>query len=241
MIIQEIFIPIAILLGLVLIGLLLFYHPIQNITRIRRTSAYLISSLPSEGLVEVTGRAEGEMIQSPITGTKCLLWEAEIKEKKGGGKGGGWFTVYKNSYKKDFFIHDETGMIKVSLLQANCILRNHFSAGSNMFKSLDSNILTAVHKLGVKTETFLGIEYPLKIDERLISPGDSVFVLGHIEYKEGQKTITTGAKRALLISDRSKKETLHKLYLDVFLRMLFMILIGVLIIFIWYILLQVTN
>ena len=91
---------------LILVGLGRSYSTIKEIISISRTHKYRISALPSKGLIEVVGKAEGRMIQSPITQTDCLLWEIYIRGLKQNIKESSWDTLYKESSKDPIVVRD---------------------------------------------------------------------------------------------------------------------------------------
>jgi hypothetical protein len=57
-----------------------------------------ISTLPSQGWVEVTGKVKRNPIESLLSRSYCAYWQLEVQEYQSGNKGGGrWRTIYKSS------------------------------------------------------------------------------------------------------------------------------------------------
>jgi hypothetical protein len=109
---------------LVLASPMLSIVNILKIIRIRRTTTSWISSLPSEGQVEVVGNAKDASVQSPYSKRDCLVWKVKVEEKhksaghyrKGRYDPGHeyWSTVYENNSSSPFIVQDVTGEIPVS-------------------------------------------------------------------------------------------------------------------------------
>ena len=65
-----------------LVWFIFSFSTIKEIIRIRGTTTVnAIGALPSEGSVEIIGRAGGTTIVSPITKTDCILWKVEVSER----------------------------------------------------------------------------------------------------------------------------------------------------------------
>ena len=79
-------------------------------------------------------------------------------------------------------------------------------------------------ELGVDTSSPLNLTSH-RVYERLIEPGEQIYVLGKIKYKNGVKTIASEEGAPLVISDRRERQLLVKLYGRVVVNMLFGILV----------------
>lgn len=198
-----------------LVGLAMAFARIQRILRIRRTPTCWINALPYDGEVEITGTAGQPVTQSPITKANCAYWQVEVKEERSNGNSRTWHTIFKQSSEVVFQIQDGTGFASVLPAGATLVLNDDFEKSSGFLNSLDPETLNAVQGLGVPTTGFLGLKRSLKVTEKVISPGDSIYVLGQVDTGSGTKTIKAAGPDSLIISDRSEQQLLSGLYREV--------------------------
>jgi hypothetical protein len=210
----------------ILVGLFVSLSSIQQILRIRRTPTSHISDLPSEGEVEICGKAGPAVTKSPISQSDCVLWRAEIQNRQSSGKESRWVTIYKEISNESFEIIDETGKVIVQPSIVELTLHKDINQSSGLFNSLDEETKAAVETLGVETTGLLGMDNSLKVEESCIFPGDAIYILGQVIIEDGLKKIVSDDTNSLIISDRSEKELLGALYKKVVIRLL-VIPIGV--------------
>ena len=70
---------VLVLIVLSLIGYSL-RQPIRQARLMRRATRGAIGTLPTTGIVAISGRAIGESLRSPLTDKPCLLWQVEVLE-----------------------------------------------------------------------------------------------------------------------------------------------------------------
>jgi hypothetical protein len=210
----------------ILVAVMLSYSTVRKIIHIRRTPTCCIGALPSEGWVEVAGQTGNATTRSPITGTVCVLWQVEIQEQRSSGKGSHWVTVYKGTSTECFYVIDETGKVLVDPSRADLVLRDDVKRTWGLFQTLDTQTITAVESLGVGTTNFLGLHKKLRVYERYIYPGESIFVLGGLQGSDRDKAIRSVGGNLFVISDRSEADVLKALYGRAAIRVLLPILMG---------------
>ena len=199
-----------------LVGVLFSLRQIREILRINRTPTSTVILLPPFGEVEVAGQVQPiKLVKSPIAQTECVLWDVEIKEKRGGGKNSHWATIFKQTSTEEFIVQDETGAAVVAPVGSRLYLQDDMDESSGFLSSLSSETLAALEALGVETKGFLGFDKTLRVKERRLEKGDQVYVLGEVSSERPQKTIGSAESRPLLISDHSEKDLLWKLYLQI--------------------------
>ena len=209
------------LIGLaVLVGLAAAVPRIQRILRIRRTPTCTINALPYEGEVEISGTVGAPVSQSPITRTECAYWQVEVKEERSSGKSRTWHTIFKQSSDAVFQVQDGTGSAGVLPNDAVLVLNDDFQKSSGFLNALDAETLAAIQRLGVETTGFLGFKKSLKVTEKVIVPGDTIYVLGQVDTGSGAKVLQAAGRNSLIISDRSEQALLSGLYLEVALMIL---------------------
>ncbi len=166
-----------------------------------------ISALPSQGWVEVTGRAKGILIKSQINQSDCAYWQLEVKEYQSSGRGGGhWRTVHKQS-SGSIEVDDMTGRIKIQDGNTDVLTSNE-----SVMENLDEATKISLQNLGIKTKGFLGFNRKLQVYERLIAPDEEILVLGKLQKSDSAISISAGSITPLVISNLSKPEMMKALF-----------------------------
>lgn len=221
--------PLFVYIGLcILVWLLFSFVPILKIIRVLRTPTESIGALPTEGLIEVMGRAGGMGIKSPITQSDCVMWQVDVEERRRSSKGGTYWTTIQRKLSGDAFeVHDETGKVQVFPDTRSILVLHTDALETNTGNDFDQQTQSALENLGVKTTGFLGFSRTLRVSERYVSKGDQVFINGSINYDNGVKTITGKLGASLIISDQSEQEVLSTYYGQIGMVSFIVILIGV--------------
>jgi hypothetical protein len=81
-----------------------------------------VRSIPM-GLVHLRGKATGEPLISPLTGSRCFMFMVDIEEwvktrAKGGGTKWAWRTTAGDDDLKQFYLDDGTGRVLVNPVEA---------------------------------------------------------------------------------------------------------------------------
>jgi hypothetical protein len=198
---------------------------IQNLLMGWRIPTTWISSLPSQGWVEVIGKVKGNPIKSLLEKSECAYWQLEVKEYQSSGRGGGrWKTVHRES-SGDFEVDDMTGRIKIQDSKMDLVMSDETA-----LENLDPDTKTLVEKLGIKTKGFMGLNKKLRVYERRIVPGEEILVLGKIQKSEGVISVSGASIVPVLISNLSKAELIKTLFWRVFRPLISTYLVGFVII-----------
>jgi hypothetical protein len=201
----------------ILVGLFLSRDVIQKIIRIRKTPTYWISALPDAGFVEVSGKAGGNLLKSPLNHTDCVYWSVEVKEERGSGKNRHWETVYQDASNGSFEVCDETGSTYIFPESATLELN---------IEPVLMDDLDAAKMLGLETKGFLGFKKKFDVHESIVKSGQEVYILGEVFKDNGQKVIQM-SEGPMVISNRSERALLNGYYLRVGWQFLGPITIGV--------------
>ncbi len=202
-------IMVSVILGVaLLIGLLAARGTIKDIIHARKIPTTWISALPNSGLAQVIGQAGPATGASAICQKPCVAWQFEVEEFRRGKNYDYWETVYKRSSIAPFEIGDGTGKIVVQPEGADLVLRD----GGEMCESLGPEDIERLHSLEVPTSTWYRPENTIRITERVLTPGQEVYVSGQLLEVEGVKAIGWG-NTAFTISDSEGKSILNVLYL----------------------------
>jgi hypothetical protein len=219
----------AFIVGLILlflVGLAFSYPTIIEIVNLRRTPIIKIGSLPTEGLVQVVGQAEQETAISPISQTKCVVWNAEVQEYHSRKGGSSWDTAWKGESEVPFELFDETGKVWVDPTHADLFLQKSLKEKSGWFDNMSPKTQDAIATLGIKTKGLWGLNKDLRVKESLLFAGKKIFVMGTIESRNGQKIIKSVGHNPFVISSRGKAFLLPDLYFKVAKPVILTTLIG---------------
>jgi hypothetical protein len=170
-----------------------------------------LSALPTDGLVEVIGKAAQAATTSPLNQTKCVGWQVEVQGRRiliQSGAKGSWYYRFKVKRKAiaPIELFDTSGKLWVDPTGADLILKQDLEEKSGWIDSLDFQTDYAIRKLGINTN---GVQ---KVKESIISAEDEILVLGKVDISDGQKRIKKARSNPLIISDFGKADLLTKLY-----------------------------
>jgi hypothetical protein len=187
----SLFIPINTLTMLSLVamagGVYFFFTGFRLLARKRLLLSTPTSKIRSAalGLVEVNGVAAGPYtVPAPILGRPCFLYHTTAWQQQEGKKDE-WEKVADEALHLPFFLDDSTGQLLVEPLGADLDLHRDFREeyASSFFSS-------RLDEIPPRVSTFLSRHgvFPsrrLRIEERAIKPGDSLFVAGTLTENPG--------------------------------------------------------
>jgi hypothetical protein len=211
--------PQILILFFVFVFVLLFVlaaaQPLRRIMRIHRTPTTPLGMLPSYGSVEAVGQALAATGLSPISAQPCALWQIQVQEWRHSRTGWGWSTIFTQTSSAPFAIGDGTGQAMVESINGELVFSEDVKIQSGLFTSLSPEILAALERSGIATTGFLGLQRNLRVLERMISAGETIYVLGAVDSGAGRPIIRAAPDTSLIITDRSESDLLLHLYLQV--------------------------
>lgn len=199
----------------VLYGLLFSYRALIKIIRIYRTPVYRINELPTKGRVIVVGKAEGKNTKSILKKTDCSLWQVVIEGYRTYFNRNRWLTIYSQMSQEPFELSDETGWIQIYPANAQLILYDDIKKSGSFFHPLPARIKRTIEELGVPTMDAPGIDSKLRVYERIIDPGDEIYVFGEVGYENGAKVIKSEGKLPFIISDHKEFDVTNTLFTQI--------------------------
>jgi hypothetical protein len=144
----------------------------KKIMRIWTTPITNISTLPSEGTVEIIGRAVQENVTGPISQTMCIAWQVEIQEEFQAKGSLCWDTILKITSFDPFELSDGTGKVLVNPANADMISRNSSKVEDvGWFHSLRPEARNTITLGRIETKGILGSEKKFKVRESHVSIG----------------------------------------------------------------------
>jgi hypothetical protein len=203
---------------------------LRQIMRIRGTPTSPLGMLPSYGSVEAVGQTLSATGLSPIAAQPCALWQVEVQELRSSGKHSSWHTIYKQTSSAPFPIDDGTGQALVDPTGAELILNTDLQAQRGFFSSFSPEIVAALERIGISTTGFLGFQRTLRVIERHIIKGETLYVLGGVDPSQGTPIIRSAPNAPLIIADRSESTLLRGLYWRVAGWFLFAVVLGAIVV-----------
>lgn len=124
------------------------------------------------GRAELCGVARGDPPEiSPITGTACAYWEANLWEYRANNNSKWGFVAGEKSKARHFWLEDKSGRIPILLHQATWTLENEFCAEEGEPPPDAAHEFLARHQRDWKSQR-------LRIKERRLEEGKALYVLG---------------------------------------------------------------
>jgi len=167
------------------LGIYLFF---SGFTKFRKKQ--LIEDIPTStvrgmamGLVELYGKAKGEnLLTSPLTKTKCVLYQYKIEEYRSSGKSGHWVMVASgNSFLRPFWLDDGTGRVRVITKDAEIILPADYELEIHFGKTIPNNLIEFMQFNNISYKTWV-FNKQLRFKEWFVLEDENVYVLGTAKY-----------------------------------------------------------
>jgi hypothetical protein len=167
-------------------GLYFFYTGFQLLARKRLLLATPTSRIRSAalGLVEINGVAAGPYtMAAPLSGQPCFLYHTTAWQQRAGKKQH-WERIADETLHLPFFVDDSTGQMLIEPLGADLDLHRDFH------EEYDSRFFSSSPDIPASVSSFLkrhGITPSgrLRVEERTIKPGESIFVAGTLTENPG--------------------------------------------------------
>jgi len=220
--------------GLILIGLwlglwfILSISMIRQIQLIRRTRTTWISALPDKGRIEVTGKAQGESISSPMGEKPCVVWQVEVLKIHQSKNRTTWKRIFGYTSPNSFVVDDSTGKIVIMPEDAEIILPE-----GDLIEETGEILWGKLEKLGFQDRAVLRESDTIQVYERRVNDGEEIYVTGYLQRRNTDISLMGKPSDTLAIRTQSEASTLGRLYGQVVLKgiMTFFILLGAAIIY----------
>lgn len=205
----------SVILSLVGVRLLYVGYSTRRMHKlIQQTPSSQVSALQT-GLVEIHGKVEApaqSMFKSPIFGKECVYYDFSVIQ----GMGKHLRTVARGVERQPFWVRDESGSVLIDPGKGQLPLTPKFH-GVSKRKELPPEV-NAFLEAHPPRGTIFGSQR-ISYDERLLTPGDEVYVLGTAQPmtsspanfpRDAIKNLMIGqaGRSPLYISDRKKEDEL---------------------------------
>ncbi len=205
---------IAILCASLVLSALLLYKGYVAFGRSRR-----ISDLPTtpmidlrDGLVEVKGTisTRSSAIESPMTGTSCVLYHFVVEEERRSGQNGTrWVNLISDTTHTTCVIEDDSGACELELGKAHLDLIEDHHASSGTFRAAGTHLDAVLRRYGQTTKGIV-FNKKLRYTETILKEGDFLYALGECGLRDGDIPLIDKGKDQFLVSDQSERELLTK-------------------------------
>lgn len=197
--------------GLVWFGL----AQLKRLGRIRDTPTTHARDVAS-GFVEVKGVVEAtEVITSPFYSNAAVFCRWTVEEHRRRGKSSSWVTVLSGVEKRDFWIRDESGRVRVPVATLDPVLylagKNTTSSGT--FRAAPEHIEAFLTRHG-RSSTGWVFNKSMRYTEENIAPGEHIYALGWAQKEPRQSEAflaegPTGSE--LILANLTEEELSHRL------------------------------
>jgi hypothetical protein len=178
--------------------------------------------------VEVTGKAQGESIFSPMAEKPCVVWQVEVLRIHQSRNRTTWKRIFGPTSPNSFMVDDSTGKILIKPDDAEIILPE-----GELIEDTGEILWGKLEKLGFQNRAVAREPDTIKVYERRVTDGEEIYVTGYLLHDNSGVILTGKPSDNLAIRTQSEAATLGRLYGQVVLKgiMTFFILLGAAIIY----------
>ena len=195
-------------------ALLLFGRAeLQRLARIRDTPTTHARDVAS-GFVEVKGVVEAtDVISSPFYSTPAVFCRWTVEEYRRRGKSSTWVTVLSGIEKRDFWIRDDSGRVRVPVanLQPVLYLAGKNTTSSGTFRAAPEHIEAFLSRHG-RSSTGWVFNKSMRYTEENIAPGEHIYALGWALRENNDPFFAQGPTGSeLILANLTEEELSHRL------------------------------
>jgi hypothetical protein len=157
-----------------------YYAERQTIRRqLRKTPTKRINELGDDELGKVVGRARAleEALLAPLTGRRCVYFEATIEEHRSSGKSSYWKTIIREKRGVPFMLEDDSGRALVDATAARFAIDVDGKSRSGTFDDPTDDEKAFLARHGQQGQGWI-FNRPLRYREAVIEDGETIAVLG---------------------------------------------------------------
>jgi len=165
------------------------------------------------GFVEVKGVVEAtEVVASPFQASPSVFCRWSVEEYRRRGKSSSWVTVLSGVEKRDFWIRDESGRVRVPVANLTPVL---YLAGKNTtasgtFRAAPEHIESFLSRHG-RSSTGWVFNKSMRYTEENIAPGEHIYALGWAR-RENEPFFEQGPTGSeLILANLTEEELSHRL------------------------------
>ncbi|HEU4325099.1 MAG TPA: GIDE domain-containing protein [Roseiflexaceae bacterium] len=184
---------------------------LRLLRRVRQSRALVADTRPDDGPAKIGGAASGSTLSAPLSGRPCVLWHVEVDESRSVLTQGRRKLLYRQTSGEHITVSSGALLAHVHVTDHKLFLSDDLRASQSRFTPLSAALRTRLHQLGVPTEGALRLGRQLHVVERLIAPGEQVFVQGEVEQIGGVPHLLGSPTAPLILTDQSEQQLLERL------------------------------
>lgn len=144
-----------------------------------------IAEAQQGSVVKIAGRVRPvtELLAAPLTGRKCVYFEATVEEYRSSGKSGRWVEIIREAESSDFLVEDGTGRALVKTAAMKPLLVKDSTLTSGFLNDASADLEAFLQKHG-KSSTGWIFNKNLRYKEGVFEPGETVSVLGQCRWEQ---------------------------------------------------------
>lgn len=167
-----------------------------------------ISTMPSSGWVEVTGRVRGDTKTSLLKKSPCAFWQTEVQEWRSSGRGGGYWKTTLVKSSGPFEVDDGTGRIQIADSKTSFVLNQE-----TRIDHPEGEERMTLELLGIKFSGFLGFTKKIRAIERVLNLDEKVLVVGKAVPKQSLNVLAGTSITPRLISNLDKRQLFSRMFI----------------------------
>jgi len=220
-------------LVVLLVETLVIHRALRNGRRARliaRTAALEVSRL-DDGVAKVRGQAVAlsGALTAPLSGKACVYYRfrAEEQRRHASPHGGStyWKTVVDDAQSVPCGVDDGTGIVAVSLAEAELVLARDRQARSGFWNSAPPELEEMLRQRYGRSSRGWIFNKTMRYSETLIEEGDDLLVLGTAEATPGGNWQLVRGEAPLIVTDRGEASLLSSYRTAAFLWWLLAVLV----------------
>lgn len=153
-----------------------------------------IAEVTQGEVAKIVGRVRPitELLRAPLSGRRCVYFEATVEEYRSSGKSGSWVEIIRESEVSDFLVEDGTGraLVKTSMMKA--LLRKDTELTSGFLNDASADLEAFLRRHGRESKGWV-FNKSLRYKEGVFEPGETVSVLGQAKWEHDPDPTEAGS------------------------------------------------
>ncbi len=153
-----------------------------------------IAEVAQGEVAKIVGRVRPvtDLLTAPLSGRRCVYFEATVEEYRSSGKSGRWVEIIRESEVSDFLVEDGTGraLVKTSMMKA--LLHKDTELTSGFLNDASADLEAFLRRHGRESKGWV-FNKSLRYKEGVFEPGETVSVLGQAKWEHDPDPTEAGS------------------------------------------------
>ncbi len=180
-IIDWIFYPLLMFLGMLILWLKKYYSQDEQIMRsVEEVRVSSLRSVKKGDRVKISGViiAPDELLTAPISGKKCVAYQLEVCQVVSGSYGDVDAEIIRDEKSLPFYIEEKGHQVKIPGRYQEISLHKEIREESDWLNGPSAELTKILKKHGKKTSNFLGLTKRFIFKEGVLEVGEKIVVVG---------------------------------------------------------------